>query len=201
LTAALVWVWVHAAPLLTRPVFTWHGQTQTAASFEPLSHEGYFLLIIAAGACAVRAAIYQAVPACRIPPSGFAVVHAAIRNRLDQSAKRPKWLRVARVASQMTFMLSGLCRSWADAAILAGVLALCHGTRLYGLLSLSRPLALLASVPRALRAGICVLALFLMAWVLAASGAEGSWPMLVMVAFSLLVSGALLGQHETWRRQ
>ncbi len=94
LTMALVWVWVHMAPLLSRPVFTWRGRTPPSITPDSASLDGFVLLTIAAGACAVRVVLGRAVPALKVPPNGNDVIRGQISDYAHRAVKWPVWIRV-----------------------------------------------------------------------------------------------------------
>jgi hypothetical protein len=199
LTVALVWVWVHTAPLLSRPVFTWRGRTPPSISPGSASLEGFMLPIVAAGACAFRAALGRAVPALKIPPDGNDVVRGQIRDRMHRDAKWSRWVRIILRTSQMTFILSGLCAGIADALILAVILGSYNTVRNYNWNQRSHLVARLRRTRTPLRIGLWIFAVLLSAWVLTATGAAGSWPAILMVAVSLLVASVFFGPVEMSR--
>ena len=201
LTVALVWIWAHTAPLLSRPVFTWRGRAAPSLSPELRLIEAYVLLIIAAGGCAVRAALGIAVPALKVPPDGNDVVRGQIRDRAHRAAKWPRGVRVIVRTSQMTFLLSGLCVSIAEALILAVILGLYNMMWNYNWCARSPLVARLRRMGTSLRIGLWIFAVLLSAWILTASSAAGSWPVLLMVAVSLLVASVFFGPVEMSRPQ
>jgi len=192
-------VWVHTAPLLSRPVFTWRGRTPPSISPGSASLEGFMLPIVAAGACAFRAALGRAVPALKIPPDGNDVVRGQIRDRMHRDAKWSRWVRIILRTSQMTFILSGLCAGIADALILAVILGSYNTVRNYNWNQRSHLVARLRRTRTPLRIGLWIFAVLLSAWVLTATGAAGSWPAILMVAVSLLVASVFFGPVEMSR--
>ena len=57
LQAALVWVWVQAAPTLIRPIYTWRGGAPTSEAMAPLQESGMLLVALALLIGAVRVVI------------------------------------------------------------------------------------------------------------------------------------------------
>jgi hypothetical protein len=196
LTVLFVWIWSETVPLLTRPLFTWSGRTPPVISPDSHAHDRDILLIVAVCACAARAALRRAMPACATPPRDYAAVRALVRKRLEQAEQQPTWRRVAWMTSVMTFMLSGLCQSWLDGALLAAAMATCYGAYFFDWFSSPRLTAMLARFPVAVRAAIWVGAWLLFAWAMTGLQSSGAWPAFAMAVFSILTFSVLLGAPQ-----
>jgi hypothetical protein len=196
LTVLFVWIWSETVPFLTRPVFTWNGRTPPVISPDSHAHDRDILLLVAVCACAARAALRRAMPACATPPRDYAAVRALVRRRLEQAEQQPTWRRVARMTSVMTFMLSGLCQSWLDGALLAAAMAICYSACFSDWFSSPRLTAMLARFHVAVRAAMWVGAWLLFAWAMTGLQSSGTWPAFAMAAFSILTFSVFLGAPQ-----
>jgi hypothetical protein len=119
--AALLFIWVHSVPILSRPVYTWLGDSPPVQAMRPLQEQGWILVVIAA-ICGVARVLVQSYA---LRDSSVATLDAVMSRRALPASSRPtqpaSLLRITLVAAFSTFLLSGLFVSWLDAIVVFAV--------------------------------------------------------------------------------
>jgi len=115
-TALMVFAWSQAAPMLTRPYFTWHGLPEARAAFDVLAMSAWLLPIIAMAAAAFRAWLELRVGAAES-------AEAATVERAGHRRALPAPLAIGWKVGLAVFILAGLMEWWVDAVVVATVMA------------------------------------------------------------------------------
>ena len=111
-TAAMVYAWSQAAPVLTRPYFTWHGLGVSQGAVDGLAAAAWILPLLALGATPLRGWLETRIGAGRE------------REEPAPVPRRPLPVPVAigwKVALAV-FILAGLMESWIDPVVVALVM-------------------------------------------------------------------------------
>jgi hypothetical protein len=203
-SAILAVVWVHAAPTLIRPAFTWLGQAPTVAAMHPLQDYGMTLVSAAALAQLARIALERMAPSIRTPPVDIAGTRLSIRNRDKRQQERAPWLRISIQVVLTTFMLAGVMSSWVDAAIVGSVQIALHILR-FRLVGRLRGISQsVQSIPLVLRYGVWLLVSYVAAHALVGllwSKDDSFRPIIYSIAVSLLVFALLFPVNNSKREK
>lgn len=150
--AVLVFIWVHAVPILSRPVFTWLDHSPPVEAMRPLQTRGWILVVIAV-ICGVSRALFQSYA---FRDSSVARLDSSMRRSASPTMRssarlRISPLRLVLVAAFSAFLLSGLFVSWLDAIVVFIVFLVVTLTR--PMLSLRVPAwaSLMVAVPAFVR--------------------------------------------------
>lgn len=130
LTYFLVAFWVEATPVLIRPLWTWapdqlQSRETSLALVRPLQGDGSLVLVAAVMASLVRMGLQWHVRLDPTRTTRMSALQASLRRRFGSPHRLGKPRKLVRVMFRTaagTLLLSGIVPTWADAAVLAGVL-------------------------------------------------------------------------------
>jgi hypothetical protein len=197
LQAALVWVWVQAAPTLIRPIFTWRGSAPTSEAMAPLQQSGMLLVALALLMGIARVVIERLPAAQRAAADARRDVQQSMAGkRALQAPRLPVWLAAGLRSAFATYLLSGLIVAFLEGALFFGLTL--AGQLLRGLVATRLPplSRFMARVPIALRLVAGGLVSFALASVLVPLAWYGSqqtfFPIMIPTAISMVVFALLM---------
>lgn len=120
LTAALVYLWSLAAPVLLRPVWTWRGALPTVDAIEPLQQDASTLAWVAAVVAGLRIGIQALLVTVRSLADRSAVIEHELCRPLPTRPlydRLPGVLRGAMAGMFTTLLLAGLFSGWVEAVV------------------------------------------------------------------------------------
>ena len=190
LSAALVFFWARAAPILLRPAFTWPGGSPSVAAMSILQQRTWLLSAVAA-----------AVSLARVRWQGATVLRPALAARMDAleaelgaaapveplTARIAPVPRVAMRAAAVTLLLAGMIGGPVDLLLLGGTAAAVEALRSF--VSLGAWARLMERVPPLLRlaAGLAVVYALAAAVLRTALYGSSFRPIAVLTAAALVV--------------
>lgn len=193
LSWVLVYLWTDTASVLLRPVFTWQEASIPAEAILGLQSHSILLATLAAAASAVRIGLqalttYSPTYSRSLDNAQEQLTSASPLTPLVERVPVP--LRVTTKAAILTLLLAGLYSFWLEGVALGVLILLVTGAR-QGLISvpLGRWPDLVERVPLALRFGVGLLAVFLLALPVSALlvASETFRPLVALTAVSVVV--------------
>ncbi|HQV29297.1 MAG TPA: hypothetical protein PLL45_18520 [Thermoflexales bacterium] len=196
LQAALVWVWVQAAPTLIRPIYTWRGGAPTSEAMAPLQESGMLLVALALLIGAVRVVIE------RLPAAQRAAADARRDLRQTRTGARalqpprlPVWLAAALRSAFATYLLAGLIVTFLEGVLFFGLTLagqLLRGMVATRLAPLSRLMARVPIVLRLVAGGLVSFALASLLVPLVWNSTQTFFPIMIPTATSMVVFALLM---------
>lgn len=194
--AALVWVWVLAAPTLIRPVFTWRGNDPTREAMAPLQGSGGALIALGLGMGIARAILARRLDAQRAEGEAGAALAAAERGRKALTwPALPVWLMAVGRSLFATYLLSGLIANVIEAALFFGLTVagqLLRGFVATRLAPLARFMGRVPMILRLAAGGLLSFALASLLVPLAWNRTETFFPIMIPTATSMVVFALLM---------
>lgn len=124
---AFTFLWVNAAPVIIRPLYTWRGGTPPVSAVAPLQGQGQWIVRAAVAALLARLVLLWLVSRHEhLRRRMWPVEVALLRGPFPQPwlDRTPVVLRVLVTAALATLLLSGLFESWWVAGIMFAALVL-----------------------------------------------------------------------------
>ena len=196
LQAALVWVWVQAAPTLIRPIYTWRGSSPTSEAMAPLQQDGLLLVALALLMGIARVVIERLPAAQRAAAEARRDVQQRMAGkRALQPLRLPVWLAAALRSAFATYLLSGLIVTFLEGALFFGLTL--AGQLLRGLVAtrlppLSRTMARVPIVLRLVAGGLVSFALASLLVPLVWNSTQTFFPIMIPTATSMVVFALLM---------
>jgi len=120
LTAAAVYLWALAAPVLLRPVWSWRDLEPTVEAIRPLQEDAATLARVGALAAALRLGIQALLVTMRSLAERVSAIEEELARPLDAPPlydRLPRGVRGLVGGALITLLLSGLLASWGEAAV------------------------------------------------------------------------------------
>ena len=120
LTAALVYLWSLAAPVLLRPVWTWRGELPTVEAIRPLQEDAATLAWVAASVAGLRIGVQALLVTVRSLAARAGVIEHELCRALPAPPlydRLPAVVRGVMTGIVTTLLLAGLFSAWAEAVV------------------------------------------------------------------------------------
>jgi hypothetical protein len=121
--ASLTFLWLQAAPVLLRPLWTWFGEEPYVEAIWPLQQEK-ILLILATLLSIILHTLLEKWNQEKYPVEFSAVLtmrSALISHQQGRLRKLSKWLELVFESAFVTFLLAGLFSNWSEAGTAFGL--------------------------------------------------------------------------------